>query len=76
MTAAVGNSIRSEIGIPKRKRRSSNRREKNCRAVDQQIGGRTLGRAAWPAVEIMEIYLPGGGAVRKRGRRRPRGGGG
>jgi hypothetical protein len=34
VTAAVDDSIRSEIGKPKRKRRSSDRREKDCRAAD------------------------------------------
>jgi hypothetical protein len=34
VTAAVGDSIRSEIGKPKRKRRSSDRREKDCRTAD------------------------------------------
>jgi hypothetical protein len=64
--AVVGDSIRSEIGKQK-KRGSSDRREKDCRAADQRIGGRILGRVAWPPAEIMEIDLPGGGAVRKRG---------
>jgi hypothetical protein len=65
MTAAVGDSIRSEIGKPKRKHRSSDRREKDYRTADQRIGRQTLGRVAWPPVEIMEVDLPGGGAVRK-----------
>jgi hypothetical protein len=65
--AAVGDAIRSKIGKPKRKRRSSDRREKDCRAADQRIGGRTLGRVARPPAEIMEVDLPGGDAVRKRG---------
>jgi hypothetical protein len=69
VTAVVGDSIRSEIVKPKRKCRSSDRREKDCRPADQQIGERTLGRAARPPAEIMEIDLPGGGAVRKCGRR-------
>jgi hypothetical protein len=62
MTAAVGDSIRSKIGKPKKKSRSSDRREKDCRAADQRISGRTLGRVARPPAEIMEIDLPGGGA--------------
>jgi hypothetical protein len=70
VTAAVGDTIRSKIGKPKRKRRSSDSQEKDCRAVNQRIDGRTLGRAAWPPTEIMEIDLPGGGAVRKCGQRR------
>jgi hypothetical protein len=67
VTAAVGDAIRSKIGKPKRKRRSSDRREKDYRTADQQIGGRTLGRVTRPPAEIMEIDLPGGDAVRKRG---------
>jgi hypothetical protein len=73
---AVGDSIRSKIGKPKKKRWSSDLREKDCRAADHKIGGRTIGRAARPLAEIMEIDLPGaaqcgsvGGAVRKRERR-------
>jgi hypothetical protein len=62
---AVGDSIRSKIGKPKRKRQSSDQRRKRRRAADHEIGGRTLVWAAWPPVEIMEIDLPGGGAVRK-----------
>jgi hypothetical protein len=67
VAAAVGDSVRSKIGKQKRKHRSSDRREKDCKAADQPIGGRTLVRAARRLVEIMEIDLPGGGAVRKRG---------
>jgi hypothetical protein len=70
VTAVVGNAIRSKIGKPKRKCRSSDRREKDGRAADQRIGGRTLGRTARPPTEIMEIDLPGDGAVRKRGPQR------
>jgi hypothetical protein len=62
VTAVVGDAIRSKIGKPKRKRRSSDRREKDCRAADQRIGGQTLGRVARPPAEIMEIDLPRGGA--------------
>jgi hypothetical protein len=43
----------------KEKRWSSDRREKDCRAADQRISGRTLGRVARPLVEIID--LPGGG---------------
>jgi hypothetical protein len=60
MTAAVSDSIRSKIGKPKKKNADqATGEEKDCRAADQQIGGRTLGRGARPPVEIMEIDLPG-----------------
>jgi hypothetical protein len=39
VTAAVGDSIRSKIGKPKRKHLSSDRREKKYRAADRPIGG-------------------------------------
>jgi hypothetical protein len=74
--AAVGDSIQSKIGKSKKKNAGqATSEEKDGRAADQRIGGRILGRAARPPVEIMEIDLPEGGAVRKLGRRRPRGGG-
>jgi hypothetical protein len=66
VTVAVGDSIRSKISKPKKmsiKRPARKRR----RAADQPIGGRSLIRVARPPVEIMEIDLPGDGAVRKRG---------
>jgi hypothetical protein len=68
MTAAVGDAIRSKVGKPKRKRRSSDRQEKYCRVPDQRIDGRILRRVTWPPAEIIEVNLPGGGAVRRRGR--------
>jgi hypothetical protein len=67
--AAVGDSIRSEIGKPKRKRRSSDRQEKDFRAaksMDRRTNPRS-GRMA-PGGDHGG-QPPGGGAVRKRGRR-------
>jgi hypothetical protein len=67
--AAVGDSIRSKIGKPKKENADqATDGEKDCRAADQPIGGRTLVRAALLPVEIMEIDLPRDGAVRKHGR--------
>jgi hypothetical protein len=67
MTAAVGDAIRSKIGKPKKKTPVKRPARKRRRAADQPIDGRTLIRAARPPAEIIEIDLPGGGAVRKRG---------
>jgi hypothetical protein len=67
VTAAVGDSIRSKIGKPKKKMSVKRPARKRRRAADQPIGRQTLIQAARPPVEIMEIDLPGGGVVRKRG---------
>jgi hypothetical protein len=67
VTVAVGDSIRSKIDKPKRKTPVKRPARKRRRAADQPIGGRTLIRAARPPAEIMEIDLPGDGAVRKWG---------
>jgi hypothetical protein len=62
MTTVMGDSIQSKIGKPKRKNSGqASYAKKGCRVADQWIGRRTLGWAARPLVEIMEIDLPGGG---------------
>jgi hypothetical protein len=68
MTMAVGDSIQSKIGKPKRKNSGqATYAKKGCRVADQRIGRRTLGWATRPPVEIMEIDLPGGGVGESAG---------
>jgi hypothetical protein len=69
MTATVGNSIQSKISKPKKNADQATGGEKDCRAADQLIDERTLVWVARPPAEIMEIDLPRGDAVQKRGRR-------
>ena len=67
MTTVVGDSIRSMIGKPKKKSDQEIGR-RDLQGSQSRIGGRTLRTGCAAPDGVMEIDLPGGGAVRKRRR--------
>ena len=67
MMTAVDDSIRSKTGKPKNKTDQEIGR-KDLQGSRSQIGGRTLRTGCATPGGVMEIDLPGGGAVRKRRR--------
>ena len=77
MTTAVGDSIRSKIGKPKKKT-DQVIGEETYRAADHGSADEPCVRVAQPPAEIMEIDLPRGSAAeacRRRLARRHEGGG-
>ena len=68
MTTAVGDSIRSKIGKPKKKTDQEIGKKKTYRATDHGSADEPCERVAQPPAAIMEIQPRGrrGGSVRRR----------